>query len=86
MPLPDKATAIAQSMNGIHQQIAHLDVPVVSRPVGKQEDAWESGRQAYLSWAVGRALAAGGSLEGVEKDTRAVGSAEEVAALARIVK
>jgi len=86
-PLPEKATSIMQSMTGIHQQIADLEIPVSARTVTRDtEGAWESGRQAYLSWAVGRALAPEGSLRTVESETKAVGSAEEMAALAKIVK
>lgn len=87
-PLPEKATSIVQSMTDIHQQIADLELPVSTRPVGKgdAEGAWETGRQAYLSWAVGRALASEGSLNTVESETGAVGTADEMAALAKIVK
>lgn len=81
-PLPDKVGAVVASMNGIQEQIASVEVPT---PLGPREDgAWESGRQAYLAWATGRALAQETSLSGVEAEVRAVGTADEVAALGRV--
>lgn len=88
-PLPDQVDSITRSMTGIHEQVTGLEVPVPRSvdPSRDKDSAWEAGRQAYLSWAVGRALAQDdASLDSIVRDTKSLGSAEEIAALAKIVK
>lgn len=78
--LPDTLAGVTAAMDGIQAHVADIEVAQPSIPA---DDGWETGRQAYLSWAVGRALAPETGLAAVEGEARALGSTAEVEALGR---
>jgi kinetochore protein Mis12/MTW1 len=101
-PLPTNAQAMTAALMGLHDRIKDVDVPmgvgvgaaaaVSGGGVGGGDGTggkWEAGRQAYLSWAVDKALAKGvgdGALDGAERAAKAVGSVGDMDALARVVQ
>lgn len=60
-----------------------VDVPAPPPDAGT--DAWEAGRQAYLRWALGRAMSehADEQLAQIDKDVREVGDVADLEAMAR---
>lgn len=88
-PLNEHTRSIASSLSSLHSQLASLDpadVPVPS--TGSETDAWEAGRQAYLRWALGRAMAEHGDrgadeLAQIEKEVKEVGDVADLEAQVR---
>ncbi|RXK39444.1 hypothetical protein M231_03277 [Tremella mesenterica] len=71
-PLPVKAETISKGLEDLHETLSHMDIPPPSThlpPSGVKGEtkAWEMGRKAYLSWAVGRMISreSGGGSEAV---------------------
>lgn len=87
-PLNEHTRSVADTLAGLHSRLASLDpadVPVPQLEAGT--DAWEAGRQAYLRWALGRAMAEHGDrtdeLAQIEKDVRDVGDVADLEAQTR---
>lgn len=78
-----------EALSSLHDNLD--DVKMQPRPPGVPSGvAWETGRQAYLSWAVGKALTGGRDgevpadrLDAVERQTVAVGTEAELEALSK---
>lgn len=96
-PLPDKAEDVASALRALHDKLHPLDTPTPSTKPHVPEladgsTAWEAGRAAYLSWALGKALSSaseapiGDKVDAAERAAHEVATKEEVDALARIVQ
>ncbi|BEI93973.1 uncharacterized protein CcaverHIS019_0604320 [Cutaneotrichosporon cavernicola] len=80
IPLDEKAGGVVDALGSLHTNLE--DVKMQARPPGVSPGvAWETGRQAYLSWAVGKALADGRAgevpadrLDAIERQTTEVGT------------
>ncbi|TXT07407.1 hypothetical protein VHUM_03127 [Vanrija humicola] len=95
-PLPDKAGDVAAALRALHDKLHPLDTP--TRSAKRAPDlpdgttAWEAGRAAYLSWALGKALSSaseapiGDRIDAAERAAHEVASKDEVDALAKIVQ
>lgn len=83
-PLPDKVAAFVDALGKLHGTLDGLEIPKSS---GTPSGSWETGRQAYLSWAVGKALAgdseSGQRLEALEAAAAKVGSEADLEAVMR---
>lgn len=88
-PLNEHTRSIASSLSSLHSTLASLDpADVPAPPAGGEADAWEAGRQAYLRWALGRAMAEHGDrgadeLAQIEKDVKEVGDVADLEAQTR---
>lgn len=88
-PLNEHTRSIASSLSSLHSRLASLDPADVPVPTsGGEADAWEAGRQAYLRWALGRAMAEHGDqgadeLAQIEKDVKEVGDVADLEAQTR---
>ncbi|EJT49441.1 hypothetical protein A1Q1_01463 [Trichosporon asahii var. asahii CBS 2479] len=88
-PLNEHTRSIASSLSSLHSQLASLDPADVPVPTtGSETDAWEAGRQAYLRWALGRAMAEHGDrgadeLAQIEKEVKEVGDVADLEAQVR---
>ncbi|KAL1412112.1 hypothetical protein Q8F55_003111 [Vanrija albida] len=94
-PLPDKAADISAALKALHDRLQPLEVPQRSRApeLADGTTAWEAGRQAYLSWALGKALSSasaeapiGDRIDAAERAAHDVASKDEVDALASVVQ
>lgn len=83
-PLNEHTRSVTASLSDLHTRLAALDPADVPAPPAEGADAWEAGRQAYLRWALGRAMAEHGDradeLAQIEKDVRDVGDVGELEA------
>ncbi|KLT43238.1 hypothetical protein CC85DRAFT_284795 [Cutaneotrichosporon oleaginosum] len=90
-PLDEKAGDVVDALSTLHSNLE--DVKMQPRAPGVPPGvAWETGRQAYLSWAVGKALASGREevsadrLDAIERQTAEIGTEadlEQLSAAAR---
>ncbi|GMK57299.1 hypothetical protein CspeluHIS016_0401330 [Cutaneotrichosporon spelunceum] len=79
-PLDEKAAGVVDALGSLHSNLE--DVKMQPRALGVPPGvAWEAGRQAYLSWAVGKALAGGHEgevptdrLDAIERQTAEIGT------------
>ncbi|WOO80233.1 Centromere protein mis12 [Vanrija pseudolonga] len=96
-PLPDKAEDVASALRALHDKLHPLDTPTPSTKPHAPEladgsTAWEAGRAAYLSWALGKALSSasdapiGDKVDAAERAAHEVATKDEVDALAKIVQ
>lgn len=86
-PLPDKVAAFVSALSELHGKIDTLDIPRRSGVAPDTGGSWETGRQAYLSWAVGKALAgdteSGDKLDAIEAAAAKVGTEADLEAIVR---
>lgn len=88
-PLDAKAQSVVDALSSLHSNLD--DVKMQPRTPGLPAGAaWETGRQAYLSWAVGKALAGGREgevpadrLDFIERQTAEVGTEAELEQLSK---
>lgn len=91
-PLDGKAQGVVDALSGLHSNLD--DVKMQPRTPGVPAGvAWETGRQAYLSWAVGKALSGGREgevsadrLDGIERENAQVGTEGDLEELSKAAR